>query len=405
MGAMNAPRAHRILAVTDGNYLSHTTRTLEIAKRLRDAGDEVRFAASGRYTRVLDEAGFERQEIHTLSPAHVMDYTRRSRMDYYSAEQLEACVQADLAAIAWAQPDLVLGDFRWSLSISGQIAKVPYVSILNTLWTHYYALSRTVPEGFVLRRLIGERMVATVGSRIKNTLLWIWGRTWNHVRKNHGLSPRPNLVYHFYGDLDLLPDIVSLFPTHPLPCHVHRIGPIFWKGGVTSEPGKLPPRSDRPLVYASIGSTGTDLFLQKLFAGFGDQEVDVVLSTGGQPLPCAPPANFYCLDIVAAEDVLPRAVLAVCHGGNGTVYQCLSYGVPLLGIATHNDQQWNLDRVAATGVGWRFTQKRVEPAELRACLRAVLDNPGWRQRAGAMAAEICATDGPGEAAAAICDLL
>lgn len=400
-----AEHARRILFACDGHYLSHTTRPLEIARRLRERGHDVHFAASGGWTRLIDEAGFPRVELVTPTPEHIMSYTRASRMDYYAGQLLSDCVESDLQALAATRPDVVVGDFRWTLSISSEVAGIPYASILNTLWTHHYAIRRSVPEGFALRRYLGERFVQTIGTPLKELLLWIWGQQWNVERRRRGLRPRRNLNWHFYGDLDILPDLESLFPTKPLPPHVRRVGPIFWKDGVTSEPERLPPARSRPLVYASIGSTGTDLFLQRLFEGFGSADVDVVMTTGGQPLPCPAPANFHCLDLVAPADVLPRAVLAVCHGGNGTVYQCLSYGVPLLGMATHNDQQWNLDRVAACGLGWRFTQEQVTPADLRNCLDAVLLQPRWRHDAARIQEEIAATDGPGEAAAAIEALL
>ncbi|NND50378.1 MAG: hypothetical protein HKN60_09020 [Rhizobiales bacterium] len=335
-----------------------------------------------------------------------MAYTRRSRMDYYSGKLLEKCVAADLEVLDRVEPDLVVGDFRWTMSISAEIRRVPYCSILNTLWTNYYDGVRSVPEGLLLRRIIGKRAVAAIGPMVKGILSWMWARPFNRYRKRLGLPPRANLIDHIYGDLNLLPDLARLFPTRDdLPANFHRVGPIFWKGGKTSDPKRLPAPSDRPLIYASIGSTGTDLFLQRLFEGLGSLDIDVVMSTGGQPLPGQPPRNFHCLDLVAPEDVLPHAALAVCHGGNGTVYQCLSYGVPVLGIATHIDQQWNLDRVADCGVGWRFTEENVTSKDIRSCVRAVIDEPQWRQSAVEIGREINAADGAAQAARVISDWL
>lgn len=395
-----------ILVACDGHYLSHTTRVIEIALHLRNAGHRIEFAASGGWARLIDEQGFARHEIYTPDPEHIMAYTRRSRMDYYSGELLEKCVAADLEVLDRVKPDLVVGDFRWTMSISAEFRRMPYCSILNTLWTNYYDGVRSVPEELLLRRIIGKRAVAAIGPMVKDILSWMWARPFNHYRKRLGLPPRANLIEHIYGDLNLLPDLARLFPTRDnLPANFHRVGPIFWKGGEMSDPGQLPARSDRPLIYASIGSTGTDLFLQRLFEGLGSLDIDVVMSTGGQSLPGQAPRNFHCLDLVAPDDVLPHAALAVCHGGNGTVYQCLSYGVPVLGIATHIDQQWNLDRVADCGVGWRFTEENVTSKDIRNCVRAVIDEPQWRQSAVEIRREINAADGAAQAARVISDWL
>lgn len=389
----------RILVVTDGHFLSHTTRTLEVARCLRELGDDVVFAATGPYSRLLDADGFPRWEIFTMDPVHTMDRTRRSRMDYLDHALLDRKVRADLHVMSQVQPDVVVGDFRWSLSVSSELAGVPYATIINALWTHFYAVRRSVPEGFVLRRLVGERAVAAVGPQLKMVLLRHWGGVWNRYRICHGLPPRPDLVHHMYGQWNLLPDVTSLFPVKPLPPRAHVVGPIFWRRGGSSGDG-LPAGlgRNRPVVYVSLGSTATDQLIRILFASFGPAQVDVVFTTGGQSLPEAPPANFTCLDTVSGDEVLPRAVLAVCHGGHGTVYQALSYGVPLLGIATHNDQQWNLDRVEALGVGWRFTQERAQPAQVAACLEQALSDEDLRRRTQALAEEMQRYDGPRNAA-------
>ena len=57
------------------------------------------------------------------------DARRRGRRNSYDAETLKRYVDADLAIIRQAQPDLIIGDFRLSLSVSARLAGVPYATI------------------------------------------------------------------------------------------------------------------------------------------------------------------------------------------------------------------------------------------------------------------------------------
>ena len=49
--------------------------------------------------------------------------------------------------------------------------------------------------------------------------------------------------------------------------------------------------------------------------------------------------------------LLPEVDLMICHGGNGTVNLALSSGVPVLGIPSHFEQEWNLQAVEELGFG------------------------------------------------------
>ena len=44
----------------------------------------------------------------------------------------------DLALIKSYRPDLIVGDFRLSLSISARVAGIPYAAISSAHWSPYY---------------------------------------------------------------------------------------------------------------------------------------------------------------------------------------------------------------------------------------------------------------------------
>jgi UDP-N-acetylglucosamine:LPS N-acetylglucosamine transferase len=43
--------------------------------------------------------------------------------------------------------------------------------------------------------------------------------------------------------------------------------------------------------------------------------------------------------------------LVICHGGNGTTYQALSHGIPLLCKTSHLEQEYNLDGIERLQLG------------------------------------------------------
>jgi UDP:flavonoid glycosyltransferase YjiC (YdhE family) len=49
--------------------------------------------------------------------------------------------------------------------------------------------------------------------------------------------------------------------------------------------------------------------------------------------------------------ILPKIDLVICHGGNGTIYQALSCGVPVLCLPANFEAEWNSNRVQALGYG------------------------------------------------------
>jgi UDP:flavonoid glycosyltransferase YjiC (YdhE family) len=75
--------------------------------------------------------------------------------------------------------------------------------------------------------------------------------------------------------------------------------------------------------------------------------------------------------------------VVVCHGGNGTIYQALQHGKPIVGIPTIPDQEFNMRRVKALGVGETLALKELQrsPEKLFELTRQVATDPGYRRNA------------------------
>ncbi|NQU37425.1 MAG: hypothetical protein HQ526_07510 [Actinobacteria bacterium] len=386
-----------ILIATDGGYLSHVTRTVQLGRALQDIGRDVVFAATGPWVRLID---FPRVELPAAAVGASVASSRRGNFNIYDTATITRFVQADLAAIHRVKPCLVVGDFRWSLNASAELAGVPYVSLLNTPTTSVYAGTRSIPDLMTFQRFLPSAVLRAGEPSARALLLRYWGRPWNQARRRFGLPARANLLDHMLGDLNVLMDLATVFPTLELPQNYAVTGPILFDAAPSPE--ELPLRPDSLVVYASLGSTATQRLTEALFDGLGDQPVQVVLTTGGQTLPGPAPANFLVRDFINPVDLLQhRAVMTICHGGNGTVYQSLRYGVPVLSVTTHIDQQWTAEAVVAAGAGWRLSDQNATGQQIRGCLQRALHEPQWQAAAEEIGEELATTDGAGNAAAVI----
>ncbi len=70
------------------------------------------------------------------------------------------------------------------------------------------------------------------------------------------------------------------------------------------------------------------------------------------------------------------ADLVVCHGGNGTIYQALSHGRPVIGIPTIPDQAYNMRMVERLKLGTSITWQTFfdNPGILLDKVKQTLDN-------------------------------
>ncbi|HEV2373008.1 MAG TPA: nucleotide disphospho-sugar-binding domain-containing protein [Streptosporangiaceae bacterium] len=93
------------------------------------------------------------------------------------------------------------------------------------------------------------------------------------------------------------------------------------------------------------------------------------------------PEHILMAPRVPLLDLLPHMAAVVSHGGLNTVSEAMAAGVPLVVAPIRHDQPINAAQVAAAGAGIRVKFGRVSPAELRAALLSVLDDPSYRAAA------------------------
>jgi UDP:flavonoid glycosyltransferase YjiC (YdhE family) len=190
----------------------------------------------------------------------------------------------------------------------------------------------------------------------------------------------------------------------------HRFHDPAWDVPAGELPDWWPGRDEQPLVYVTFGSVAGS-FPQALpvygvaLEAVADLPARVLLTVGRDldldALPEAPD-NIRIERWVPQQDVLGHAAAAVVHGGSGSTLGALAAGLPLVVIPLFADQPENARRVAEVGAGIAVEPARDDPgattARLRDAIEAVLADPSYRERAGALADELRAEPPVDEAA-------
>jgi UDP:flavonoid glycosyltransferase YjiC (YdhE family) len=100
------------------------------------------------------------------------------------------------------------------------------------------------------------------------------------------------------------------------------------------------------------------------------------------------PRNVVLRDWVPQDHILPHVTAVFCHAGSGSIIGALAAGVPIVAAPVGADQPANARRVEALGAG--LAVEAPDAAAMAVALRRVLEEPSFRARAGAVAAEIAA---------------
>jgi MGT family glycosyltransferase len=402
-------RRRKVALFADGGFLAHTTRALEVGRALHRAYDhEVVFCCSGPYAHLMSDAGFPVYPVFTVHRDVTLKLAKRAGLVSLSwwRKIAEDSVASDMEALRQLKPDAVVGDLRMSLSTSARYLKIPYVAITNAAWTSRYAERIHTPEGHLSSRILGYRLSDAIFPHVKRLLVWYWARGYDRVRDRLGLPRLDSLHELVEGDVTLLADVPEYFPITDSPLRYRYVGPILWRSALRRPAWLATLSPGRPTLYFTMGSTGDTRFFSEAVRVFGDTRYQILITTGGLDVALSNvPDNIFIEEFADGDALMEAADLVVSHGGNGTIYQALSHGVPLLGFPTMFDQEINLQRVQALGCGLRMGREHYNADLLRTAVERVLDDASFARACARIQRRIAYLDGPRRAAVHINHLL
>ncbi len=176
------------------------------------------------------------------------------------------------------------------------------------------------------------------------------------------------------------------FPRTRLPPWFHFTGPFHDTIGRPEVTFPFERLTDRPLIYASLGSIVNERL--RIFEAIADAcvtlDAQLVISLGGsgevqglEALPGSPLVVAYAPQL----ELLRRAALTITHAGLNTTLESLACGVPVVAIPICNDQPGVAARIAWTGTGAVVPMSRANAPRLRATIEMVLTEPSYKKHA------------------------
>lgn len=201
------------------------------------------------------------------------------------------------------------------------------------------------------------------------------------------------------------------YPRSDAPTTLHFAGPVCNGGCQFPLPDWWADLDGgRPVVHVTQGTVANLDYRQVIaptLRALADEDVLVVVSTGGRPLATLPPLpeNARAATFLPYDELLPRTDVYVTNGGYGGVQHALRYGVPIVATGGKEDKPEVGARVAWSGVGRRLRTERPAPRALRRDILAVLRQPSYREASRRIAADMAAAPGFGCLAAVVDDLI
>jgi MGT family glycosyltransferase len=177
------------------------------------------------------------------------------------------------------------------------------------------------------------------------------------------------------------------FPGIPWPAQFHYAGPFHDDEGRQPVPFPWDKLTDKPLIYASLGSlvNGLDQVYKHILGAVGAlKNVQLVLSVGKNIDPenlGSIPSNTIVVRSAPQIELLKRAALCITHAGLNTTLESLACGVPMVAIPIGYDQPGTAARIAHHGTGEFIEVDELTTDRLRGLIEKVLQDPSYRERA------------------------
>jgi UDP:flavonoid glycosyltransferase YjiC (YdhE family) len=356
---------------------------LPLARALAGAGHEVAFATAGEFLPQIEKYGFAsfsaglslpeqmRQaaqrfpEEHALPPGKERFATFVPRMLAGVAAPARA---TDLVPIVREQrPDVIVHDETdFGAPVAAAVAGTPYAD-------HSVAIFRPLQAARLARETIAP--------------LWEeWGVE---------LGPFGGLFQYLYLDVCprslQSPEIDEIDVTHPM-TNARR------GAGAESPPAWIHDLPAVPTVYVSLGTlfNHDPHVFAVILEGLGDADLNVIVTIGADldPAVLGPqPANVHVEGFVPQSALLPHCDVVINQGGTA-IFEILAHGLPLLVLPQGANQFNNAESCVGAGVARSLMPAEVTADAVRAAVRALIDEPSYRERARAVAGEIEAMPGP-----------
>ncbi len=378
------PHPCRILFFAEGATLAHVARPLVLARQLDITAFEILFARPSGFRWLTGDSGLAELDLDCQDAAIFARRLDRG-LPLYDFPTLDRYVQADLALIDQVNPDVVIGDFRLSLSVSARLRKVPYITICDAYWSPESALTPMLPA-MSFTPYVPLSLASALFRRVAPLAFRIHALPMERLRRRYGLPSFGHDLRYGYTDADLrlFANSPALFPEIRRTATADFVGPIAWSP--LDRQDLAFPEGDGPLAYVTMGSSGDPQVLATLIPSLEQAGFRIMLASAGKRLPVGiGSSRTRVYDFLPGDQMCRQAQLVVCNGGSPTTNQAFTHGVPVLGIARNMDQFLNMRAIERYGAGVMLRSDRVDYARIDAALARLTRDGACFRRAQTLA--------------------
>lgn len=413
-------------------FLSETTRTIAIARALRERGAPLRILTQGgTHEKLISEAGFEYDlSGPPLSPERCASFFRSvpgigdPAQSMWSDEELRSYARSEAAY--FQEHGIRAAVTGWTLTalLSTQLAGIPLVtdhagSFLPPVYERGLLPTPTVPLGLPLERLWPDRLRRRLfNSGVSRRQVYLSG--FNRVAAELEVPGIPSFAALLLGDLTLVTDVPEVLGISraevdgwtPRDPSRYRPGTrLRYAGPIYAELDRpVPDRVERflarpgPVAYVAITSSREEV-VGDAIAALLPLGIRILVAATVHDLADLESAAVMIEGVLPSHRIMPRVDLAVIAGGQGSVQAALAAGLPIVGIPLQPEQDTNLALVERRGAALRVAEADVATAGFTRAARSVLTEPGFREQARLLQRAFAAVDGPGRAAELILELV
>lgn len=372
-------RKKKLLFVAEAVTLAHFARPFQLSNQLSKQNFDIHFACDSRCQNFLHQSTHSLHSLHSI-PSEQFTKALANGSPLYDYTTLKHYVEEDLALIEQVKPDLIIGDFRLSLSVSARLKNIPYVTISNAYWSPYAPEHYPVPC-ISMTRMLGITVGGWLFKRAAPIAFKLHALPMRKLRQHYGLSALPLDLRRVYTDADytFYADLPSLFPLNDPPDNHVFIGPILWSPPIANPDWWSSLPSSRPIVYVTMGSSGSEHTLKTILNALERQEVTVIASAAGANIPIKPQSNIFIAPYLDGHAAAARADIVICNGGSLSCQQAFAHGKPVLGIASNMDQFLNMLSVSHSGSGIVLRADQLTEAAFLHAFQRITQIPVFKQ--------------------------
>jgi UDP:flavonoid glycosyltransferase YjiC (YdhE family) len=340
----------KVILIFPFDLLSHYLRCLVLADSYDQNEYRILFQSSKKYDHYVKKHGYGTFNAEQFDTDYVMQCTKNFDFSWLNEADLKKVLLSQIAVIENFSPAFVIGDVAPTLKMAAAYTGVKFISLLNGYLTKYYSetrkLSRANPAHAYLNLLpSGIKDIFTeIGEKVAFKKVH---QPFKSLRKAFKLKPMDDYLSETEGDENYICDLPSLFPQRNLPSNFTFKGPLVYKN-MLQEEWIEELSEEKPIICVSMGSSGDWQELVFLNDPYYAKYTIVIAGHTGSLFP-AP--HLIVKNFVNLPQLVSKASLMICHGGNGTIYLGVLAKVYLLCVANHFEQEWNVHALMAHGLG------------------------------------------------------